>query len=161
MAKYCWALLLMLAVYSTDALAADDLKRLLPTGADFSEIASVGEPVEARGEQLFQLIDGGAVSFLKHGFVRAIFQEYVLTDGHVITVELYQMASPGGAEIIYREKRGDGGRALKAGTNGALFDYYGLLHQGVYYVTITADAASPAVQEKISALARTVSERLK
>ena len=112
------------------------------------------------GEDLFQYIDGGAELYLKNGFKAAAAGSYKNSDGGYINLDIYEMTDTAGAEAVYHHKAGDGGKSLSLGDEAALFDYYLLLRQGRYFVTVTGDGQNDQDRDSLIALARMVVEKL-
>lgn len=85
----------------------------LPAGWSLAE-----EPRAYVGDQLFDLIDGGAVQYIDHGFQWALAATYLSESGDRMTAELYRMASPQQARDLFvardfpaeRPPVGDGAR---------------------------------------------------
>lgn len=117
-------------------------------------------PQVYKGEDLFQYIDGGAELYLKNGFKAAAAGVYNNSDGRYINLDIYEMADTVGAEAVYRHKAGEGGKSLSLGDEAALFDYYLLVRQGRYFVTVTGEGQTDQDRENLIALARMVVERL-
>jgi hypothetical protein len=124
-------------------------------GWSFAEAPQVFE-----GENLFQYINGGAEIYLQHGFKAVAASAYKGSDGRYINLDIYEMTDASGAEAVYRHKAGEGGEALSMGDEAALFDYYLLLRQGRYFVTVTGDGSTDKDRENLTTLARLVVGKL-
>jgi hypothetical protein len=138
---------------SANALAGADLEVLITTPQTLDGIRPDGEPRTAEGQELFVLINGGAVTFLKHNFQSALFQEFLMDSGKTINLEIYDMGTPVNAREIYTEKKRDGGEELSLDAEGLMFGYYCVFWKGPYYITITGEDAGNAVQEGLTAIA--------
>ena len=112
------------------------------------------------GENLFQYINGGAELFLKHGFRAVAAGGYKRSSGRFINLDIYEMTDAAGAEAVYRHKAGEGGKSLSMGDEAALFDYYLLLRQGRYFVTVTGDGSTDKDKDNLTSLARMVADKL-
>jgi hypothetical protein len=117
-------------------------------------------PQVFEGENLFQYINGGAEIYLQHGFKAVAASAYKGSDGRYINLDIYEMTDASGAEAVYRHKAGEGGEALSMGDEAALFDYYLLLRQGRYFVTVTGDGSTDKDRENLTTLARLVVGKL-
>lgn len=154
----CWQLLLIIPILalSVDPVMAGELEELLPTVVSSIDIKLSGSPRKAVGEELFQLINGGAVLYFQHQFKRALFQEYETKDGKLVNVEIYQMGAPADAQAIFLTKKGDQGKPITIGEAAVVADYYLLFTQGPYFVTITGEEATSKVRDSLVKLARQV-----
>ena len=157
---YCLTAFLLLTLFAVSSSAANSLKQFLPGTSDFHKIKSVGETQEATGKELYGLINGGAELYVRYGFKKAIFQEYIMVDDRVITIEIYEMTTSTESEGIFRKKKGEGGLKMNFGQNGILLDYYCLLQQGPYFFTVTGDEATADVRQNITEMARIVMDRI-
>ncbi len=161
--KYCplACLFIVMFVISTSAASKLQMKMILPSDSALSDIKSMGESRKAEGEELYKLINGGAVIFFQYNFKRALFQEYVLLNGKTINLEIYQMGSLKNAKGIFLKKRGEEGKKLAFGQDGFLADYYCVFRQGPYYITITGEESTKAVRNTLTAIARIVAGNIK
>jgi len=140
---------------------AGGLSEILPVDPTLGDVKPVGGPQKVEGKELFELINGGAVIFLQHNFKRALFQEYVMQGGKSINLEIYQMASARDAKGIYTVKKGKDGAILVFGQEGLLFDYYCMLYQGPYFISITGADSTDAVRKVLTSIARQVVDNIK
>ena len=152
---------LLVLAWAIGYSAANDSADILPVDLISGHVKSSGAPQKAEGKELFELINGGAVIFFKHNFIRALFQEYVVACGQSINLEIYEMASMQDARDIYTAKKGKGGAILGLGQEGLLFDYYCILYQGSYFVSITGSDSTDAVREVLSSMAQQVVANIK
>ena len=140
---------------------ASDLHKILPSLPIPGNVKPVGGPKKAEGKELFQLINGGAVIFFQHNFKRALFQEYAMEGGKAINLEIYQMASAQDAKGIFKAKKGNEGSMLDFGREGLLFDYYCILYQGPYFLSITGADSTDAVRKVLILIAQQVVDNIK
>jgi len=140
---------------------ADGLHKILPVDSILGDVKSVGGAQEIEGNQLFELINGGAVIFFQHNFKRALFQEYTVRGSKSINLEIYQMGSPQDARDIYTIKKEKGGTKLRFGQEGFLFDYYCMLYQGPYFISITGADSTDAIRKVLTSIAQQVVDNIK
>jgi hypothetical protein len=138
----------------------DDTLDLLPDPAGIQGLRPTGDPQRAAGQQLFELIDGGAELFLAHGFEKAIAQEYESPDGSRFSVEIFLMNDAAGARRVYAERGGTTADGPSIGDASTFEDYYGHYVAGRLYFTVTASRTSGDLRPPIERLARAVVERL-
>ena len=140
---------------------AGDLSEILPVDSTLGDVKPVGGPQRAEGKELFELINGGAVTFLQQNFERALFQEYVVEGGKSINLEIYQMASAQDAKGVYTVKKGKDGAIQDFGQEGLLFDYFCMLYKGPYFISITGADSTDAVRKVLTLIARQVVDNIK
>jgi hypothetical protein len=83
----------------------------------------VEPPKRFVGDQLFDLIDGGAIQYFDYGFIWAVAGTYVHERGGRLTAELYSMATSAQALALFQARDvpsaervdvGDGARMIEA-----------------------------------------------
>ena len=156
-------LLLFVFIFSSaigDSMA-NDLRKILPVDSALGDVKLAGGPQEAEGKKLFELINGGAVIFFQHNFERALFQEYTMGGSKSINLEIYEMGSPQDAKGIYAIKKEKDGATLRFGQEGFLFDYYCMLYQGPYFISITGANSTDGVRKALTLIAQQVVENIK
>lgn len=95
MRKYLVLAILALALNS---IGQTDLKTLLPAPFELPGMQLSGEPEIYEGEDLFDLINGGAEVYLEYGFKQVITQNYIGISGKTnLRVEIYEMENPSAA----------------------------------------------------------------
>ncbi len=153
------SLSLLAFTHTVPATAAPDagLLHVLPQGAALVGFKPLDPPEQAAGDQLFRLINGGATLYMGAGFKRALLQDYSAPDGALISLEVYQMASPAAARTVFAHKAGKEAAASAADGKAALVeDYYGLYLQGSFYVSVTAAEVTPSARKQVESLAAAV-----
>lgn len=140
------------------------------TAIEFEDLAPTQEFVEGWslsfapeayiGEDLFQLINGGAELYHEIGFSRVLSAEYVDVVGRPITLELFEMADPGAAYGVYSFKIGSGGDPVAIGDGGIADGYYMNFRKGPYVVTLTGMDDSPETRGGMLKIAAAVEENI-
>jgi hypothetical protein len=102
------------------------------------------------GDDLFQMIDGGAEIYREYGFVRAGTQEFVDKSGHDVTIELYEMKDPGAAYGMFSFKTRGEGQDIPMGGGGRQTNYYLNFWKGRYLATLTGMDTSAATRTAIT-----------
>jgi len=115
-----------------------------------------GEPQVVVGDELFELINGGAELYHQHGFVQAMAAEYSDDGGRDISLEVFEMRDAQGAQVVFAEKSGGAGEALTVGDEAAFEDYYLNARTGPYLITITGFETDEATTDAIPRLAESV-----
>lgn len=75
-----------------------DIQSLLPAPFELPGMQLAGEPELFEGEDLFDLINGGAEVYLEYGFEKVVSQNYIGMSGKTnLRVEIYRMTDPSAA----------------------------------------------------------------
>jgi hypothetical protein len=117
-------------------------------------------PQTAAGEQLFTVINGGAVLYMQAGFSRAAFASYRSAAGRDINLEIYRMQTADAARNVYKQKISAQGRSVDIGGAAFFEDYFLNFYRGVYQVTISGYASDRQTADDIFTIARIIDERL-
>ncbi len=151
---------LVVPLFAASASAAEDLRNLLPGASIQKGIKTVGELVVAKGEALFQVINGGAALFFRHHFRQAVFQEYRMAGGKIINLEIYQMSSEADAEEIFDIKKDMESQPIDIGQKGSMAGYYGIFRQGAYFIAITGGDSTETTRKTLISIARMIIKKL-
>jgi hypothetical protein len=151
---------LICAPSSEEAREGWDIAYCLPESGELKEWEPVGSPRRFEGEELYSLIDGGAVIYYEYGFRQVITQEYTDGNGKSINVEIYEMKDPASAYGIYTLRTGDGGVETSFGSEGMLEDYYLNFWKGHFLVTVIGSDTGQRTLDGISAVARAVDAKI-
>ncbi|MCP4752157.1 MAG: hypothetical protein GY866_14770 [Proteobacteria bacterium] len=151
---------LIVLTLSASASAAENLRIFLPGTSAPKGFEAVGEPREAEGQDLFRLINGGAVLFFRHNFRQAIFQEYATPGGKTINLEIYRMESETDAKGIFTIKKDEESQAVGIGQEGSMAGYYGMFRQGAYFITVTGDESTENVRKTLARIAGIVVKKI-
>ncbi len=147
--RICYILfLLSIPGFISTGLALDNsLKWLLPDKQELGQSITPGYQDEAKGEKLFELINGGAVLFFRHGFKQTIFQEYYIGDStQYINLEIYHMEEPEGAKGIFLARTDTTAKIIPYGQLGFRNDYYCTFYREQYYVIATGSDSINTIQ---------------
>jgi len=118
-----------------------------------------GSPQQAEGEGLFDLINGGAETYLRLGFQRAIISTFS-SRGKRINLEVYEMKDPASASAVYARKAGDGGKRIPLGEAAVLHGHYLHFWKGRFQVTLAGYDSEPETLQGLMAIAKAVEERI-
>ena len=138
----------------------EDILRLLPTNTELSGWTSQGDPQIAVGDDLYLLINGGAETYLRYGFSRAVIHSYEHTQGGMFNLEIYEMTDTAAADSIFKFKVGTGGDFLEIGDIAILESYYLNCMKGRYVVTIIGLDTSDLTRQALIQAARIVESRI-
>lgn len=152
---------LVAAVSISAAVAiAGDLSGYFPRSGETPGWTAVDPVMEYIGDDLFQMIDGGAEVYREYGFVRAGSQEFVDDAGHSVMVELYEMSDPGAAYGIFTFKTRGEGRDVQLGNGGRRTDYYINFWKGRYLATLTGTDTVSVTKAALNNLAAAIEKRI-
>jgi len=127
--------------------AADlqDTRAVLPDAADVPGWRAVEAPRVFKGEDLYEMIDGGADLYLEYGFTEAAVARYAAPSQGTLQVEVYRMADDAAAYGVYSANQAGQGTPLDIGQAARQFDYYLAMWKGDCFVSITVtDSAGDA-----------------
>lgn len=164
--KWSWpgrALVLLLLFIPASATAGhvpENLTGLLPTSGEVVGLTQGDTPQAYYGDDLYQMIDGGADIYHEYGFRQVLSVEYVDGRGKIIKLELYEMESPLAAYGIYSFKVGEGGKELAIGREGRLEDYYLNFWKGKLQVTLIGQDGEEETVQGVVALAEAVAAKI-
>lgn len=84
-------LVIIFAVTIFPSVAGHDIKKLLPAISDLPGWKISEEPRVFSGDELFDLIDGGADLYYEYGFQQVVSTQYTDPSANTILVEIYEM----------------------------------------------------------------------
>jgi hypothetical protein len=130
---------------SVCAVAGFQLSQQDPAGPVLPDSDPAGRWVKAEasrtftGQQLYDLIDGGAALFEEYGFVSVMAGRYATPGGASLSVEVYRMSDPHAAYGIFSAVT-QGRRDRASGSPGIRYtgEYYTCLTRGSHFATVTA-----------------------
>jgi hypothetical protein len=125
-----------LLMCNTENPEFQDILSLLPDKIGSGNWIREDESIQtAAGEELYDLINGGADLYLEYGFQKAAFAVYE-GQGKAINVEIYQMDGDSAAYGINSLKKGRRWKSVDRGQEGFLSAYYLNFWKGVYQVSV-------------------------
>jgi hypothetical protein len=139
----------------------DDIRSLLPPAALDAGWRMPEAPRVFRGDDLFELIDGGADLYLEYGFEQVAAARYEGPPPATLQIELYRMRTPAAAYGVYSMMQSGQGAPCDVGQAGQLFDDYLVFWKGPYYISLTAAGPRAAVREMMVWAGRCIAERIK
>ncbi len=138
-----------------------DLRFLLPSESLLKGWPPADTARVYAGEDLFSLIDGGAVLFFEYGFDRAVAIEYTHGSGSSINLEIYRMKDAGAGFGIYSARSGGEGHAVAIGQEGTRHKDYVMFWKGDYYVTVTSSDTTAQCSATVDRIAQSVDRAIK
>jgi hypothetical protein len=155
------AMLLFFCAAGAEAWQApESLARFLPAGGEAAGWSLVEPPQGYGGEDLYQLINGGADIYHEYGFRQALVAEYANTRGKAIKLELYEMTNPAAAYGIFSFKIGEGGAAPAIGQDARIEEHYLNFWKGNLQLTLIGRDAAEETVRGLLALAAAAAGRI-
>lgn len=152
-----WRKILILGVFlvvsAVSPVFGGGLEALVPVSLE--GIQPDGDARVVKGQELFGPINGGAVTFMKHGFQEGLFQDFIMDGGKVINLEIYHMGSVWNARTIFLVKKEDGEK-IPVDAEGVMAGYFCMFWKGPYFVTITGEDADKGVREALTTIAESL-----
>jgi hypothetical protein len=143
--------------FGADGIAITDLA---PQVGEIEGWAPIGTAQVFEGQNLFDLINGGAEIYHEFGFRRALSQDYGGAERRVIALEVFEMEDAAAAYGAYSFKISGKGKALELGDAAMLEDYYLNLRRGPFVVTLTGMTVDEVTVEGLVRIARVVAEKI-
>jgi len=112
-------------------------------------------------ESLFSVINGGAVVYVRHGFLRGLFQAYKDENHKFFNLEIIEMKDGDAARTIYRLKTKNSGKKIDIGDEAVLEDYYLIFRQGRFYLSVTGPDSDKETRDVVIRIAEAVGESIK
>ena len=140
--------------------AIDATSRYLPSAHQLVGWQPEGSSLRFVDEDLYSLIDGGAVIYYEYGFRQVITQEYVSAKGSSVNLEIFEMADPASAYGIYTFKADRQGTLVSVGAEALLGVYYLNFWKGRFCVTLGGSDTGKETREGMLLIGRAVAERI-
>ena len=134
--KYLFTLLLFITVNVLPA--QEKITDLMPVPFTLPGIQLAGDLETFEGEDLFDLINGGAEIYLEYGFVQVAAQNYSgINNGGILRVEIYEMTDPEAAFGIFQITAVGQEIVDKLGYYVVKGRGYGMMVRGNYFIMAT------------------------
>jgi hypothetical protein len=138
-----------------------DLKKLMPAEGSI-EGWIIKDPIEIFiGDDLFEMINGGADIYLEYGFVQVAqmkFENAVAVRDHL---EIYEMEDSNAAYGIFTMNSSGKGNIIEIGDVAILYDYYLHFVKGKYYVRCTTSRKEESNIQSIKDFAVIIEKNIK
>ena len=131
--RFLFTFFVFLFFINTNAQEVDILS-LLPNSTENGKWIKSAEVERYSGDDLFNMINGGAEIFHEYGFIEVISGKYQ-NNSSSIDVEIYKMKNDAAAYGIYSFNR-NSGKILEIGNEAALNNNYIIFWKGEYFVSI-------------------------
>jgi len=139
--------------------APQSMTRYLPGESDLEMWRPEDSSQIFVGEDLYELIDGGAVIYYEYGFKQVIVQEYQKPDGKSINLEIYEMDNSASAYGIYTFQSAEGDE-VEVGSEGIQSTYYLQFWKDKFFVILIASDTEETTSKGLLTIAREVDDRI-
>ena len=137
-----------------------DISVYVPVASEVDGWNPVSAPRIFAGEELYDLIDGGAGLFYEYGFKQAAAQTYENTDGQSIDLQIYEMIDPSAAYGAYTISAGTEGYEVAIGNEGIAADHYMYFWKGNFLILLTASDAGESASQGMMAIAGWIDKKI-
>mgnify|MGYP006288713103 CR=1 FL=1 len=120
-----------------------------------------GKPENYQGDELYDLINGGADLFLEYGFENVSLVNYKNKDKAGVRMELYKMEDNDAAFGIFSSQVPGNARDTNIGHNAVYNDRYILFWKDDYYCSIASNDTGEAVIRGMFAIAGAIDKKIK
>ena len=118
-------------------LPGQDIKALLPVENEIAGWKAASEPGIYEGDDLFELINGGADLYHEYGFVQVLSVHYADTSLNNLLVEIYEMEDAPSAYGIFSITRLASEWSVRQGTIFAIAESYISSWKDRYFITVS------------------------
>jgi hypothetical protein len=137
-----------------------NIDQMVPNSENLPGWFQDGEKQYAKGDNLYEVINGGAAIYHEYGFQQAVFLTLINKDEKRINLEICEMDNPECAYGIYSFKTDTGGTFLDIGEDGWLSSYYLNFWKGKFLITITGLDNSKEIKDTMIQIAKLVDHRI-
>ncbi len=153
-------LLLIHASCLTNVTERKNISTLLPRNDEMENWKTKDKPLYFVGEDLYELINGGAEIYHEYGFKAIISQEYESLNGKSINLEIYKMENPISAFGIYSFKTSSDGEKADIGNDALFEDYYLNFWKGEFLITLVGFDTEKETIDGILYLAKIIDKKI-
>jgi len=136
--------------------ARRDISYYVPKSDELKNWRAIGFPQVFEGNELYELIDGGASIYLEYGFRRAATQEYVSHEKRIINLAIFEMLDPASAYGMYTFKVDEEGQEISLGTKASVREDYLDFWKDRYLVTVSGYDSDEETEQGLRAIAEAV-----
>lgn len=141
-------------------IAGQGIEKLIPSLADLEGWKMTADPQVYIGDDLFDLIDGGADLYLEYGFDRVIAAHYADPSSNNILVEIYEMTDASSAYGIFSIAQQAVEWSNQYGYLSAVKEDYISFWKSKYYVILSWSSRQHLDQPLLAMLANMVGQNI-
>jgi len=152
-------IILVLIIFSL-GIKAQEIRELLPSIEELPGWQINQEPQVYSGEELFELIDGGADIYLEYGFSKVVSVQYTDPSQNNILVEIYEMNNDWSAYGIFSLTQQMVIWTRSYGNLSAVSDDYISFWKGKYYVNLSWSSRQHIEEPLLAKVAGLIGDRI-
>ncbi len=152
--------LLFILLLGADFMSGQDINSLVPSLSELEGWKLTSEPQVFAGDELYELIDGGADIYLEYGFFRVISVQYADPSQNNIQVEVYEMTDASSAYGIFSLTQQSADWSKQYGNLSAVKDDYITFWKSRYYVTLSWSSRQHLDQPLLAGLANMIAKKI-
>jgi len=141
-------------------LAGQEIEKLVPTLADLNGWKMTSEPQVFIGDNLYDLIDGGADLYLEYGFERVVSAHYADPSLNNIQVEIYEMIDAPSAYGIFSITQQAAEWSKQYGNLSAVKEDYISFWKSKYYVNLSWSSRQHLDEPLLAKLANLIGQKI-
>jgi hypothetical protein len=147
-------------LFSSYCLFSQEITGLLPSSAEIPGWSFSQEPEVFTGEELFELIDGGADIYLEYGFTQVVSAQFTDPSQNTIQTEIYEMTNDAAAYGIFSITQQMVSWTNAYGDLSSVSDDYIAFRKGKYYVNVSWSSRQHQDQPLLAKLAGIISGKI-
>lgn len=147
-------------ILSTINISGQDIEKLIPSLSELNGWKFISEPQVYVGDDLFNLIDGGADLYLEYGFTKVVSAQYADSLLSNIQVEIYEMADAASAYGIFSITQQTADWSKKYGKLSAVNQNYISFWKSRYYVVISWSTRQQQDETLLTKLADIIGQKI-
>lgn len=141
-------------------LSGQDIKSLLPADNEISGWKMATKPEIFEGDNLFELINGGADLYHEYGFIKVLSTHFTDPSLTNLLVEIYEMEDAPSAYGIFSITRLSSDWSVKPGTIRAIEESYISSWKDKYFITISFVSGQKPSGQVLMSFADNISARI-
>lgn len=142
------------------AAVEEGVAQLLAPLQELRDWTTAEAPRTFVGEDLFELIDGGAELYHEYGFRQAVAARFEGPSSATLQIEAYQMDSAASACGVYSLLQSPKGAPIVIGQGGRLYRDYLIFWKGPFYVSLTLTVPLESAGAVLTGAARQIADRI-
>lgn len=144
----------------TQIVAGQEIEKLIPTLSDLEGWKMTAEPKVYIGDNLFDLIDGGADLYLEYGFDRVVTVHYADPALNNIQIEIYEMIDAPSAYGIFSITQQAVEWSKQYGNLSAVKEEYISFWKNKYYVILSWSSRQHLDEPLLAKLANMIAQKI-
>lgn len=160
MKKIILVIIVLFCIFQVISTSGQVPDSLLPAPGEIPGWKISQQPKTYTGDQLFELIDGGADIYLEYGFLQVISVQYTDPSLNNIQVEIYEMSDDDAAYGIFSITQQMSVWSQEFGEISAVSDDYISFLKSRYYISISWSSRQRIEKPLLTRLANLIAEKI-